>query len=62
MMEVKSLPVQVSDLNSIIRSYLIFYGYEETLRSFEETCGTPSDSSIFANLHNRKSGSSACSL
>jgi len=54
MVEVKSLPIHVGDVNSIIRNYFLYYGYEETLKSFESAFGTSSEVETIASLQKRK--------
>jgi len=54
MSEVSKINVHVGDVNSIIRNYLLHYGYEETLKSFEAACGGMKSESAHQTLHNRK--------
>jgi hypothetical protein len=55
MNEVLSFVVHVGDVNSIIRNYLLHYGYEDTLRSFETACGGMKSEIAHKSLQNRKS-------
>jgi len=46
--------MHVGDVNSIIRNYLLHYGYEDTLKSFEATCGGMKSEPAHNTLSNRK--------
>jgi len=54
MVEVRGLQIQPGDVQSIIRSFLFYYGYEETLKSFEQICGNINEESTITTLQNRK--------
>ncbi len=53
--EINSYPMHVGDVNAIIRNYLLHYGYEDTLKSFEAACGGMKSEPAHNSLSNRKS-------
>jgi len=55
MTQLNEIPIHVGDVHSLIRNYLLHYGFEETLQSFESAGGTTSENSmLFKSLQNRK--------
>ena len=55
MIEVKSESIDVGDVNSLIRSYFLYFGYEETLQSFGRELGIPMEDATDLTFKNRKS-------
>jgi len=54
MVEVKNLPLQGDSVNILVRNYLLYYGYGDTVKSFESASGIPNQSATTTNLQNRK--------
>eukprot|EP01118_Nematostelium_gracile_P007704 TRINITY_DN2516_c0_g3_i2.p1 TRINITY_DN2516_c0_g3~~TRINITY_DN2516_c0_g3_i2.p1 ORF type:complete len:220 (+),score=50.36 TRINITY_DN2516_c0_g3_i2:589-1248(+) len=53
--EVKNIDIHVGDVNALVRSYLLFYGYEETIKKLDDACGIPNETANLTSIHNRKS-------
>jgi len=53
--EIEKVEIPVCSISSIVRDYLLHFGYEETLASFEQICDIKRDDNIkYKSLSNRK--------